>query len=295
MKRRIPLLLALLLAATAAPAQQKEQKPQRPGDRVTIETRLVNLTVKVADRMGRFVVGLNKEDFEIYDNGVRQQIAFFSDEDAPVSLGLVYDVSGSMRGLSHQSLAMLRAFFEYTHKEDEFFILAFNNKPQLVQDFTSVPEEILNRVFYIPPKGSTSLYDAAYLAAEKVKQGRHHKKALVIFSDGGENSSRYTSRELRNLLKETDVQIYTVGFGDGGVLQDIVEPTGGLTGFPTTPADAEHFYSRLALLLRKQYVIGFYPTDATNQVPWHKVQVKLNAPKQMGPLTLSYRKGYPAF
>jgi Ca-activated chloride channel family protein len=207
----------------------------------------------------------------------------------------VYDVSGSMNGLSQQSLSMLRAFFDYTHPEDEFFIMAFNNKPQLVQDFTSVPEEILNRVFYIPPKGSTSLYDAAYLATEKVKQGRHHKKALMIFSDGGENSSRYTSRELRNMLRETDVQIYTVGFGNGGVLEDIVEPTGGLTGFLNSSADAEHYYARLALLLRKQYVIGFYPTDATNKAPWHKVQVKLNAPKQMGPLTLSYRKGYPAF
>jgi Ca-activated chloride channel family protein len=137
-----------------------------------------------------------------------------------------------------------------------------------------------------------------YLATEKVKQGRHQKKALLIFSDGQENSNRYTGGELRKLLKEADVQIYTIGFGDhalGNPLKEIAEPTGGLSAFSLDFGDAEHFYARLALLLRRQYVLGFYPTDTSKKVPWHKLTVKLKAPKQMRPLRLSYRKGYPAF
>jgi Ca-activated chloride channel homolog len=277
-------------------ASGKRQEPeQKPGDKLVIPTHLVTVNVKVIDEMGRFVVGLSKDDFEIYDNGVRQDIAMFSDEDSPISLGFVYDVSGSMSGLTQHSLSRLRSFFDHSHSEDEFFLLTFNKKTKLEQDFTSIPENIINRAVRIPPGGSTSLYDAAYIAAEKVKKGRHQKKALLIFSDGMENSSRYTGKELRNMLKETDVQIYTIGFGDEGALREIAEPTGGISGSPYGIDDTEHFYTRLALMLRRQYVIGFYPSDTTRTIPWHKLHIKLNAPKQMRKLTLSYRKGYPAF
>jgi Ca-activated chloride channel family protein len=284
------------VAYVQQPDKKTDYRPQQKSDdKVKIRTDVVNLTVKVSDTAGRFVMGLNKEDFEVYDNGVKQEIAFFSDEDDPISLGFVYDISGSMAGFSSQQLSMLRRFFDHSHQQDEYFIMTFNNKPKLIQDFTSSPEEIVNRVYYLPAKGSTSLYDAAYLATEKVRQGRHHKKALIIFSDGMENSSRYSGKELRNLLKETNVQIYTIGFGDGGVLKDIAEATDGLAGFPYDYATAEHFYTRLALLLRKQYVIGFYPTDTSGKDSWHKVQVKVKAPRQMGRLILSFRKGYPSF
>src|SRR5262245_923123 len=291
----VPFPVSSALQLQNAQSDKTPQSQEKQRDKVVIETKLVNVPVKVFDDFGRFVVGLTKEDFEVFDNEVKQQITHFSDEDSPVSLGFVYDISGSMNGLTGRALSLLRRFFDNSHPEDEFFILAFNNKTRLVQDFTSIPEEIVNRVFSIRAGGNTSLYDAAYVATEKVKQGRHQKKALLIFSDGEENSSRYTGKELRALLKETDVQIYTIGFGTGGVLEDIAEPTGGLSAFPMGVYDAEHFYTRLALLLRRQYVIGFYPTDTSNKIPWHKLHVKLNAPKQMRPLTLSYRKGYPAF
>ncbi len=302
--RRSLLLSSIFGLAALFPAgaflQQAEKKvdprpQQKNDDKLKLRTDVVNITVKVSDTAGRFVVGLKKEEFEVYDNGVKQEISFFADEDDPISLGFVYDISGSMGGYSGLSRSLLRQFFDHSHKEDEYFIMAFSKKPTLLQDFTPAPEEVINRVVMIKPGGSTSLYDAAYLATEKVKQGRHQKKALIIFSDGQENSSRYSGKELRNLLKETDVQIYTIGFGDGGVLKDIAEPTGGLTGFPYDYATAEHFYTRLALLLRKQYVIGFYPTDASGKESWHKLEVKVKAPHQMGRLRLSYRKGYPSF
>ncbi|MBO0862090.1 MAG: VWA domain-containing protein, partial [Chloracidobacterium sp.] len=113
----------------------------------------MNLTVSVNDKLGRFVAGMSKEDFEVFDDNVKQDIAFFSDDDAPISLGIVYDVSGSMRSFSSRSLYMLRSFFENSHKEDEFYIYAFNNRVQLVQDFTSLPEAVTNHVTYIKSGG----------------------------------------------------------------------------------------------------------------------------------------------
>src|SRR5581483_10348200 len=153
----------------AKPPQQKQS------DRIIIETKLVSVTVTVSDRNRRFVAGLTREDFEIYD-------------DAPLTLGIIYDVSGSMRPLSSQALHALRGLFENSHDDDEYFVIAFNDRPKLVQDFTSLPNEILNRTVFIKSKGSTALFDATYLALDKVKKGRHPKKALLIISDGEENS-----------------------------------------------------------------------------------------------------------
>src|SRR5215831_18492859 len=201
----IPATLTLLLA-TAFPAPSRilsyqdrdksgkqSAKPgepgsqtQRPADRVKIETKLVNVPLTVSDRYGRFVTGLNKDNFEVYDDNVKQKIEHFTDEDAPISLGIIYDVSGSMSNLTSRSVQALRRFFETTHEEDEFFIVAFNDRANLLQDYTPSIDDILNRVIFIKAKGSTALYDAVYLGIEKAKQGRHPKKALLIISDGEE-------------------------------------------------------------------------------------------------------------
>ncbi|HMB30083.1 MAG TPA: VWA domain-containing protein [Blastocatellia bacterium] len=273
-----------------------KQAPQNPQDKIVINTKLVNLTVSVNDKLGRFVAGLTKDDFEIFDDNIKQDVAFFSDDDAPISLGIVYDVSGSMGNFSSRSLAMLRYFFDNSHKEDEFYVYAFNNRVQLVQDFTSLPEALLNRVTFIKAKGSTALFDATYAAVEKIREGRHHKKVILIFSDGEENSSRYSGRELQNLLKENDVQIYAIGMSEisngAGTLKFIAEPTGGQALFPFDYASAEVVYTRLALMLRRQYVIGFYPSNVTSGTTWHKLNVQIKAPKQLGKLKLSYKNGY---
>jgi len=277
-------------------APDSKQALQKPQDKIVINTKLVNLTVSVNDKLGRFVTGLTKEDFGVFDDSVKQDIAFFSDDDAPISLGIVYDVSGSMENFSSRSLSMLRHFFENSHTEDEFYVYAFNNKVQLVQDFTSLPEALLSRVTFIKAKGNTALFDATYAAVEKVRQGRHHKKVILIFSDGEENSSRYSGKELQDLLKENDVQIYAIGMnefsGGAGTLKFIAEPTGGQAFFPFDYASAELIYTQLALMLRRQYVIGFYPSNATSGTTWHKVYIQVKAPSQLGKLKLSYKNGY---
>jgi|SRR5215813_6553097 len=285
-------------SAVISPRQEPDSKQVQKNsqDRIVINTKLVNLTVTVNDKLGRFVTGLTKEDFEIFDDSVKQDIAFFSDDDAPISMGIVYDVSASMQNFSSHSLAMLRQFFDNSHKEDEFYVYAFNNRVQLVQDFTSLPEALLGRVTFIKAKGNTALYDATYAAVEKVRQGRHHKKVILIFSDGEENSSRYSGKELQNLLKENDVQIYAIGMSElsngAGTLRFIAEPTGGQAFFPFDYFSAEVIYTRLALMLRRQYVLGFYPSNATSGSTWHKLHVQVKAPSQLGKLRLSYKNGY---
>lgn len=298
MSRKFSYIIVTIITTALTLHQEPESKraPQNPQDKIVINTKLVNLTVSVNDNLGRFVTGLTKEDFEIFDDSVKQDIAFFSDDDAPISLGIVYDVSSSMGNFSSRSLSMLRYFFDNSHTEDEFYVYAFNNRVQLVQDFTSLPEALLSRVTFIKAKGSTALFDATYAGVEKVRQGRHHKKVILIFSDGEENSSRYSGQELQNLLKENDVQIYAIGMNEyssgAGTLKFIAEPTGGQAFFPFDYASAEIIYTRLALMLRRQYVIGFYPNNVTSGTIWHKLHVQVKAPSQLGKLKLSYKNGY---
>jgi Ca-activated chloride channel family protein len=283
----------------AAPQKPSTNKPVNTipdqKDTIRLETKLVSTIITVSDPYGRFVTGLTEENFEIFDDNVKQEIAIFSDEDAPITLGIVYDVSGSMGDLTSLSFQALKRFFHTSHEDDEYFIIAFNNKPKLVQDFTTSPNEILNRTVFIQAKGATALYDAVYLATEKVKQGRHAKKALLIISDGQENNSRYSGKELGTLLKESDVQIYALGMGENSVATRVLELAGGRVYSPIGGNEIGDIYIRMALLLRHQYVIGFYPTDTTSATKWHEVKVKIKAPKGLGRLSLSYKKGYQSF
>ena len=304
------LLLCLLLSPVAAfkaggqeaprPSPEQRAKPeQKQDDRIRLETKLVSTIITVSDPYGRFVTGLSKEHFEVYDENVKQEIAIFSDDDAPLTLGIIYDVSGSMSDLTQRSFSALRKFFATSHDDDEFFVIAFNDKPKLVQDFTASPNEILNKTVFIKAKGSTALYDATYLAVEKVKQGRHPKKALLILSDGLDNNSRYSGKELRNLLKEADVQIYSIGwtelFQGAGILKQLSEWSGGRAFFPLDDRMIGDIYTRIAVMLRHQYVIGFYPSDTSAKTQWRSLRVKVNAPKGLGRLSLSYKNGYQSF
>ena len=296
--------------ATARTAQKKQRtkesdagKPavasQEPKDNIQLKARLVSMTITVSDRYGRFVTGLQQRNFQIFDDGVQQEIAHFSDEDAPLTLGIIYDVSGSMSDLTSRSFQTLRRFFDTSHVDDEYFIIAFNNRAQLVQDFTTSPSEIMSRVIFVKAKGSTALYDGVYLGLEKARQGRHRKKALLIISDGEENSSRYSGRELREMLKESDVPVYGIGISQLyqgiGTLQSLSGWSGGMTFSPADEPQTRDIYTRIALMLRHQYAIGFYPTDAASPVDWHKVRINITAPRGLGRLSVSYKKGYRSF
>jgi Ca-activated chloride channel family protein len=298
MRRRWVLLSVICLLPAAPNSSGQTQSPQQR-DQVKLEAKLVSLTVTVSDPLGRFVTGLQKKNFEVFDDGVEQEIAHFSDEDAPITLGFVYDVSGSMSNLEGQAFQALKKFFDTSHEDDEYFIIAFNDRPKLVQDFTISPADITNRVISVKAKGSTALYDAVYLGIEKARQGRHHKKAVLIISDGEENNSRYSGRELRGMLKESDVPVYGIGISQSGLgagtLMNLSEWSGGSTFFPADEPQTRDIYTRIALMLRHQYAIGFYPTDAASTADWHNVRVAVKAPKGLGRLSLTYKKGYRSF
>jgi Ca-activated chloride channel family protein len=292
--------------ATAPAPVDFKQPPQTQG-RIVLGVGVVNVIVSVTDPYGRFVTGLSKDHFDIFDDKVKQQIAHFTDEDSPVSLGIVYDVSGSMKERLMRSIKALRRFIETSHDDDDFFLIGFNDRAKLIQDFTTSGDQVVGHLMFVNPKGSTALYDASYLAVEKVQQGRHTKKALLIISDGQDNNSRYTYKELRNRVKEADVQIYAIGITDPasdtlagfgrGVLEEITRMTGGRAFFPNAYNEPElvEICTRIALELRHQYSVGFYPSDVTSDAKWHKVQVKVNPPKGLGRLSLTYKDGYQSF
>jgi Ca-activated chloride channel family protein len=303
-------------ASTAKPAADKGSKLPLPDiakrlttggdDRYIVNSDLITLTVTVTDMYGRFVTGLGQKAFTIFDDKQEQQITFFSDEDAPVSLGVIFDVSGSMSGdkISRAREALSR-FIETSHQGDEYFLIGFNNRAQLLLDRTRDSDALMDKLTFVQTKGQTALYDAAYLGVEKVTRGTHQKRAVLLISDGQDNSSRYTLSELRRLLKETDVIIYaigivnahdsgTLGFAGRAILEELAGVSGGKAFFPGTGAEMNDTFERIALELRTQYSIGYRPTNFANDGKWHKLKVKVQPPRGMSRLFVRSKEGYYA-
>ena len=297
-----------------APEKQSPLQPLRPQtsnqggqDPPFIErTDLVSLPVTVTDGYNRLVTGLDRQHFEIYEDKVKQEISFFSDDDSPVNLGIVFDVSGSMKGKLDRARDALKAFIQTSHSDDDFFLVGFNQRANLLAEFTD-GDALANKLTLVDPKGQTALYDAAYLGIEKVKQGRHSRNAILLISDGQDNSSRYTYGELRKLLKEAGVQIYCIGIveiggGAGGtldmqgqaILEEIAQTTGGKAFFPRSSAELEDATTRIALELRHQYSIGYNPTNVKRDGQWHKIKVNVKGPKGLSNLKVQHKEGYYA-
>ena len=205
---------------------------------IKVDVNLVLVPVSIEDPKNRQVTGLDKENFEVFEGKEKQQIQHFSSEDAPVSLGAIFDVSGSMANKIERAREAVAEFFKTANPEDEFFMIAFADRPEEVSDFTRSVEDIEGRLLYTVPKGRTAMLDAIYLGLSKMRQARYGRKALLIISDGGDNHSRYTESEIKNLVKESDVQIYAIGIYDHyfpteeerlgpQLLSDIAELTGG--------------------------------------------------------------------
>ena len=304
--------------------QQKGQPPSSsPGSRtpvqlpglpgadqdgaVVVNSDLVTLTVTVTDTYGRLVTGLNKNAFTVIDDKTEQEIAFFNNDDAPVSLGVIFDVSGSMGGEKiRRAREALSRFIETSHEQDEYFLIGFNTRAQLLLDKTRSSDAMLDKLTFIQTKGSTALYDACYLGVEKVTRGVHQKRAVLLISDGQDNSSRYTFSELRRLLKESDVIIYAVGivssaddtstYGIGGraILEELASVSGGKAFFPSTAAEMNDIFEKIALELRNQYSISYRPSNFANDGKWHRIKVKIKPPRGLPRLFWRNKEGYYA-
>jgi Ca-activated chloride channel family protein len=317
----LPAALAVLLFGMGfeiAYPQQGETSPQKPaqtpvrtgddqqGPVIKERTEIVTLTVTVTDPYNRLVTGLDKQHFEVFEDKVKQSIDFFTDDDVPVSLGIVFDVSGSMKGKLDRARDALRAFIQTSHDDDDFFLVGFNQRANLLAEFSD-GNTLVSKLTLVDPKGQTALYDAAYLGIEKVRQGRHNKRSLLLISDGQDNSSRYTYGELRKLLKEADVQIYCIGIVEMGgtagsaldlqgqsILEEISQVTGGKAFFPRSSAELEDATTRIALELRHQYSIAYTPTNVKRDGKWHKIKVDVNPPRGLPRLTVRTKEGYYA-
>ena len=271
---------------------------------VIVHSDLITLTVTVTDTYGRFVTGLGKNAFTIYDNKAEQEISFFSDEDAPVSLGVVFDVSGSMGGdkIARARDALAR-FIDTSHSRDEYFLIGFNHRAQLLLDHTRDSDALMQKLTFVQTRGQTALYDATYLGVERVTRGAHKKRAVLLISDGQDNSSRYTFSELKRLLKESDVIIYAVGivsshddtqlgYGGRAILEELAGVSGGKAFFPSTAAEMNDTFERIALELRTQYSIGYRPSTFANDGKWHKIKIKVQPPRGFPRLFVRGREGY---
>jgi Ca-activated chloride channel family protein len=233
------------------------------------------------------------------------EIRHFSSEDAPVSIGVIFDMSGSMVSKIDRAREAVMEFFKTANPQDEFFMITFSDRPEQVSDFTSSVEDIQGKLVYTVPKGRTALLDAIYLGVNKMRKAKYEKKAILIISDGGDNHSRYTEGEIKSLVKEADVLIYAIGIYDHyfptqeeqmgpALLSDISDLTGGRTFTIDNPNDLADVAEKIGIELRNQYVLGYRPKTPAHDGKWRKIRVKLLPPKGLPPLRVYAKTGYYA-
>jgi Ca-activated chloride channel homolog len=289
-------------ARTVAPG------PASPKANIRVDTTLVLIPVTVTDPLNRFVTGLEKENFKVFEDKKEQSVSQFSSEDAPLSIGIVFDCSGSMGNKLTKSRQAVAQFFKTANPEDEFFLVQFNDGAELAHAFTNNLESIQNKLTFTQSKGKTALLDAIYLALTTMKKAKNPRKALLVISDGGDNNSRYTETEIKNLVKEADVQIYAIGIyepqgGRGrtaeelagpGLMNEVAEQTGGRQYQVENLNELPDIAAKIGIELRNQYMIGYSPANQDRDGKYRRVQVKLVQPKGLPPLRAFWRMGYYA-
>jgi VWFA-related protein len=310
-----PVLFVPALAALGAYAQvaiesrpkAPEVKDAKPAARLRIDSNLVLVPVSVCDPTNRPVTGLEREHFKIFEDRIEQTVTHFAMDDEPVAVGLVFDISGSMGPKLRTARLAAAQFFHTANPEDEFFLVEFNDTPKLVTPLTPNFEDIQNQLTFAQSKGRTALLDAIMLAMHEMKRSAKKRKALLIISDGGDNSRRYTETEVRSAVRESDVIIYAIGvyepFGSRGrtpeessgpgLLTDLSEQTGG-RHFPADLNELPDISAKIGIELRNRYVLGYSPTAQQRDGRYRKVEVKVVPPKGLPKLSAHWRMGYYA-
>jgi len=268
-------------AASTDPSLKNHAKPG-----MAVDVNLVLVNVTVTDDWNRIVTGLDKENFSVLEGSEIQQVRHFSSEDAPISLGVIFDMSGSMNDKIMKAREAVIEFFKTANPQDEFFMITFNDRPELRADFTA-------------------MLDAIYMGVSQMKEARNSKKALLIISDGGDNHSRYTENEIKSMVKEADVQIYSIGIfslspsqpeeiAGPALLTEISQVTGGRLFTINNPNELADVATKIGIELRNQYVLGYRPNNKVKDGHWRKIKVKLNPPKGLPHLNVYARTGYYA-
>ncbi len=303
--------------ATPAPPTPKAATPVISGNDVTtkatsnrgssilVNADLVLVPMTVTDPQNRLVTGLERTNFQLFDNNTQQTIKSFATEDAPLSIGIIFDLSGSMQSKFVRARKALSEFLRTCNPQDEFFVVGFNDRPAVLVDYTSDVEDVEARMVMLKPENRTALIDAIYLGVNKLRVAKYTRKALLVVSDGGDNRSRYTEGELTRAVRESEVQIYSVGIFDAyaptveeqngpQLLHALSDATGGRLFQVRDIQDLTDIAERISEELRNEYVIGYTPTDRRHNGVWRKVNVRLLPPPGLPDLTVHNREGYYA-
>lgn len=271
-----------------------------------LDASMVLVPVQVTTQSGAPLLDLGEDRFRVYEDGIEQTIRYFVEDDAPVSVGLLFDSSASMRDKRRQAAEAVAALFKTANAEDEFFLITFDEKPRLEVPFTTDTDALYQEASHMRPFGRTSLFDAIHMALDAMKQARHQRRALVILSDGGDNRSRSSFSSIKNDVIESEVPIYAMGIFDPegekpdspeeahgpDLLSRLAELTGG-RHFPVRLAELPEISTTIGKLLRTQYLLGYFPTNQARDGTYRSITLEVSAPVK-DPVRIWHRKGYRA-
>ncbi len=282
--------------------------PFKPGGTIHFDVDLALINVTVTDPYNRLVTGLETDNFRVFEDSIEQEVVTFSAEDVPISIGVIFDFSGSMANKVAKAREAAVQFFKTANPQDEFFLVSFNERAELTSSFTNSVEDLQSRLMLTAPKGRTALLDAIYLGLSQMRGAHNAKRALLILSDGGDNHSRYNESDIKRLVKEADTQLYAIGIFDPlgyrnrspeelsgpSLLSEVTEMTGGRVFAVEKLDELPDIASKIGMELRNQYVIGYRPSNKAHDARWRKLKIKLRAPKGLPPLNVYSKTGYYA-
>jgi Ca-activated chloride channel family protein len=288
-----------------APVLQPSPNTTTTGKPFRAETNLVLVPTTVTDSMDRLVTGLDKENFSIYQDHEKQNLQALWTQDTPISVGIIFDVSGSMNDKMLKAREAIRTFLNAANPQDEFFLITFSDRPRLASKFSRKVENLEGQLMFSQPHGMTALLDAIYLGLATMKGARYQRRALLIISDGGDNHSRYTESEVKSLVEEADVQIFSIGLFDTfaptpeeqygpQLLSDVTSVTGGQSFTISNLNDLSDVANKIGVALRNEYILAYQPMVKPHDGKWHKIRVKLHPPKGLPPLHVSSKQGFYA-
>lgn len=299
----------LAAAQSIVPADVKHDTPGKPiqeGRSVHIDVNLALVNVTVTDPYDRVVTGLEPDNFRVFENNIEQEIQYFSSEDVPISIGVIFDLSGSMSNKVGKAKEAASQFFKTANPQDEFFLVSFNDRAELISAFTNSADDLQSRLSFTSARGRTALLDAIFLGLSEMRTARNGKRALLIISDGGDNNSRYNEKDIKQLVREANTQLYSIGIFEAlefrnrtpeelngpSLLNEVTELSGGRAFAVGNINDLPDIASKIGAELRNQYILGYRPNDKSHDARWRKVKIKLRAPKGLPPLTVSAKTGY---
>jgi Ca-activated chloride channel family protein len=305
-QQRDSLLTRMASATSTSTVNSSDSAAADDDEQIIVNTDLISFNVTVTDKSGQHISGLPQTAFTIFEEKKPQEISFFGEDDSPISVGIVFDLTGSMTEEKvRRAREAIARFMETSHKDDEYYLITMRDgRAFLSLDRTRDHQAVIAKLTHANPHGATALYDACYLGLNKVLRGRLQRRALLLISDGQDNNSRYTFEELDRMASESDVTIYSISvaekgnedltiYGDG-VLTDIATRTGGKFFRPGKAEEMHEVFERIALELRHRYAIGYRPTNFTTDGKWRRLKVKVDPPPGSPRLFLRYRSGYYA-